>query len=125
MKPKSSRHEFSKGDNSVNITQSFYDTLASQYDKLFLDWQAATQEQAAILDQLLRENGLDKTAGILAPPLLWNNKHLTDIDQIRIFYFALICIIDFRVLSTISIKLFRNIPQAISLFDLIANCIYC
>lgn len=37
----------------MNITQSFYDHMASQYDKLFLDWQAATQEQAVILDRLL------------------------------------------------------------------------
>lgn len=35
----------------MHITQSFYDNLASQYDKLFLDWNAATQEQAAILDR--------------------------------------------------------------------------
>lgn len=26
----------------MNITQMFYDHLASQYDKLFLDWQATT-----------------------------------------------------------------------------------
>ena len=27
----------------MSITQTFYDNLASQYDKLFLDWQATTQ----------------------------------------------------------------------------------
>ena len=33
----------------MDIIQSFYDNLASQYDKLFLDWRATTREQAEIL----------------------------------------------------------------------------
>ena len=33
----------------MNITQTFYDNLASQYDKLFFDWQATTQEQALLV----------------------------------------------------------------------------
>ena len=49
----------------MSIIQTFYDTLASQYDKLFLDWQATTQEQAAILDRIFLNNGFDKTANIL------------------------------------------------------------
>ena len=49
----------------MNITQRFYDSLASQYDKLFLDWQAATQEQAMVLDRIFRNNGFDHTAGVL------------------------------------------------------------
>lgn len=49
----------------MGIIQTFYDELASQYDKLFLDWQAATQEQAAILDKLFVQNGFDKSARIL------------------------------------------------------------
>lgn len=49
----------------MNIIQTFYDKLASQYDKLFLDWQATTKEQAIILDKLFSENGFDKTAYIL------------------------------------------------------------
>ena len=49
----------------MNIIQSFYDNMASQYDKLFLDWQAATQEQAIILNKLFSANGFDKTAAIL------------------------------------------------------------
>ena len=49
----------------MSITQSFYDNLASQYDKLFLDWQATTQEQAVILDKLFADNGFDKSARIL------------------------------------------------------------
>ena len=48
----------------MNITQTFYDNLASQYDKLFLDWQAATQEQALILDRIFTANGFDKNANI-------------------------------------------------------------
>ncbi len=34
----------------MNITQSFYDNMASQYDKLFLDWDASVEEQAVILE---------------------------------------------------------------------------
>ena len=49
----------------MNITQTFYDNLASQYDKLFLDWQATTQEQAFILHKLFLDNGFDDTAQIL------------------------------------------------------------
>ena len=49
----------------MNIVQTFYDNLASQYDKLFLDWQSATHEQATILDKLFQDNGFDNTAHIL------------------------------------------------------------
>lgn len=49
----------------MTIIQTFYDNLASQYDKLFFDWQAATHEQAAILDKIFKDNGYDKTARIL------------------------------------------------------------
>lgn len=49
----------------MNITQSFYDKLASQYDKLFLDWQSATDEQAVILERIFKNNGFDKNASIL------------------------------------------------------------
>ena len=49
----------------MNITQTFYDNLASQYDKLFQDWQAATQEQAEILNKLFLNNGFDNTAQVL------------------------------------------------------------
>ena len=38
----------------MNITQTFYDNMASQYDKLFLDWQVAVKEQAVILDKLFK-----------------------------------------------------------------------
>lgn len=49
----------------MSIIQTFYDNLASQYDKLFLDWQAATQEQAEILDKIFKGSGFDYAAKIL------------------------------------------------------------
>ncbi|MBP3318420.1 MAG: class I SAM-dependent methyltransferase [Ruminiclostridium sp.] len=49
----------------MDIIQIFYDDLASQYDKLFLDWQAATKEQAVLLDRLFRDQGFDESARIL------------------------------------------------------------
>ena len=49
----------------MNITQTFYDNMASQYDKLFLDWHAATKEQAEILDRLFAGNGFDRSARVL------------------------------------------------------------
>ena len=49
----------------MNITQTFYDNLASQYDKLFLDWKSATIEQADLLHNIFADNGFDKAAHIL------------------------------------------------------------
>lgn len=49
----------------MSITQTFYDHLATRYDKLFLDWQATAQEQAVLLDNLFRKNGFDPSAKIL------------------------------------------------------------
>ena len=49
----------------MSITQTFYDNLASSYDKLFLDWQATSREQAELLDRLFKDKGFDKTAHIL------------------------------------------------------------
>ena len=49
----------------MNITQTFYDKLATQYDKLFLDWQSTTHEQAVILNKLFVDNGFGNTARIL------------------------------------------------------------
>ena len=36
----------------MSIIQTFYDNLASQYDKLFFNWQESTREQAAILNEI-------------------------------------------------------------------------
>ena len=49
----------------MDIVQNFYDSLASQYDKLFLDWQATTQEQAVLLDRLFQEQGFDTSTRVL------------------------------------------------------------
>ena len=49
----------------MDIIQNFYDTLATQYDKLFADWQATTKEQAVLLDGIFRENGFGVTARVL------------------------------------------------------------
>lgn len=49
----------------MNITQTFYNNLATEYDKLFSDWESATREQAVILDKLFRNNGFDRSAKIL------------------------------------------------------------
>ena len=49
----------------MDISQTFYDILASQYDQLFLDWNATTHEQAVILDRIFCQNGFDRTARIL------------------------------------------------------------
>ncbi len=49
----------------MDIIQSFYDNLASQYDKLFLDWQATIKEQSIMLDKLFKNNGYDKKSKIL------------------------------------------------------------
>ncbi len=49
----------------MDITQSFYDKMASQYDKLFLDWEATTNEQACILDRIISDNGLGRDAQVL------------------------------------------------------------
>lgn len=49
----------------MDIIQSFYDNLASQYDKLFLDWQSTIKEQSIILDKLFKDNGYDNNSKIL------------------------------------------------------------
>ncbi len=49
----------------MDIIQSFYNNLASQYDKLFLDWEETTKEQEAILTKIFNDNGFDYSAEIL------------------------------------------------------------
>ena len=49
----------------MDITQSFYDSMADQYDKLFQDWQATTREQAALLNALFEACGFDRAARVL------------------------------------------------------------
>lgn len=49
----------------MDIIQNFYDNLASDYDKLFENWQNTTKEQAIILNKIFCENGFSKKAKIL------------------------------------------------------------
>ena len=49
----------------MSITQTFYDNLASQYHKLFLNWNAETHQQSMLLDRIFRDNGFDTSAHIL------------------------------------------------------------
>ena len=49
----------------MSIIQTFYDNMASQYDKLFLDWQATTREQALILQKLFTGEGFDRSPEVL------------------------------------------------------------
>lgn len=49
----------------MDITQSFYDSMASEYDKLFQDWEATTREQAGILDAIFRSYGFDQESRVL------------------------------------------------------------
>ena len=49
----------------MDITQNFYNNMASQYDKLFQDWQSTVREQADILNRIFNDNGFDTTAHIL------------------------------------------------------------
>lgn len=49
----------------MSITQSFYDQMASQYHKLFLDWNSSSHEQAAILHRIFGSMGFAPTAKLL------------------------------------------------------------
>lgn len=49
----------------MDIIQNFYDSLATQYDKLFCNWQETTREQAELLGRLFCARGFDKAARVL------------------------------------------------------------
>lgn len=49
----------------MSITQKFYDSIASHYDKLFLDWNEAGKEQAVLLQEIFQKSGYDINASIL------------------------------------------------------------
>ncbi len=49
----------------MSITQKFYDDMASCYDKLFLDWNATTKEQAELLQTIFKKFGYNKSASVL------------------------------------------------------------
>ena len=48
-----------------NVVQTFYDKIASQYDKFYADWEGTTHEEAKILNKIFKNNGYDITAKIL------------------------------------------------------------
>ena len=62
---KSRRTDDLMGDMGMDIIQNFYDSMAAEYDKLFLDWTAETHEQAVIIDRIFQQNGYGKSAKIL------------------------------------------------------------
>ncbi len=49
----------------MDIVQNFYDNLATEYDKLFLDWEDTVKEQALILDKVFKDNGYNMESEIL------------------------------------------------------------
>ena len=49
----------------MDIIQTFYDQMASHYDKLFLDWHASTRRHAKVLDQIFRSEGYGPSSRIL------------------------------------------------------------
>ena len=49
----------------MNIVQTFYDGMASSYDKLFKDWNEETRKQAIILDRLFRSLGFERRSSLL------------------------------------------------------------
>ena len=49
----------------MSITQKFYDSMASHYDKLFLDWKATTGEQAILLQRIFQKYNFDEFASVL------------------------------------------------------------
>ena len=49
----------------MSIIQKFYDSMASHYDKLFLDWKATTKEQAVLLQGIFQKFNFGQTASIL------------------------------------------------------------
>ncbi|MBO5747389.1 MAG: class I SAM-dependent methyltransferase [Clostridia bacterium] len=49
----------------MDIIQTFYNNLASQYDKLFFDWESTTREQANILGNIFVKYNFNKNAKIL------------------------------------------------------------
>ena len=49
----------------TNTAQTFYDGIASQYDKFYLDWQTTTHDEAEFLEKIFRSKEFDRTARIL------------------------------------------------------------
>ena len=47
------------------VVQTFYDNLASQYDKFYFDWDNTIHKEADFLNKIFKSNGYDNTARIL------------------------------------------------------------
>ena len=48
-----------------NVTQTFYDRIASQYDRFYQDWDETVRSEARFLQNLFAEFGFDASARIL------------------------------------------------------------
>lgn len=49
----------------MSIIQKFYDNMATHYDKLFFDWNAATKEQGILLQSIFKKFNCDNGASVL------------------------------------------------------------
>ena len=49
----------------ANVAQTFYDQMANQYDKFYLDWNQTVHEEAAFLKSIFEANGFGLTSKIL------------------------------------------------------------
>ncbi|MBR6107158.1 MAG: class I SAM-dependent methyltransferase [Oscillospiraceae bacterium] len=49
----------------ADVTQHFYDSMASKYDLFYSDWDAAVQDEAVFLQKLFREQGFRDDARVL------------------------------------------------------------
>ena len=48
-----------------DITQAFYNSLSSQYEKFYLDWDEAVKKEASFLGGIFTDMGFDRSASIL------------------------------------------------------------
>ncbi len=48
-----------------DITQTFYNSLSSQYEKFYLDWDEAVKKEASFLSGIFTDMGFDRSASIL------------------------------------------------------------
>ena len=49
----------------ADVTQTFYDSMASQYDRFYQDWQTAARREAEFLRGVFEKNGFDRSASVL------------------------------------------------------------
>lgn len=68
----------------TDMTRTFYNKMASQYDKLFFDWQVTTRQQAELLNVIFQENGFDLQARILDCACGKNDRHTLRLISTRL-----------------------------------------